>query len=99
MSTLTVDARPLRPAHGLRQERDVKAAEIPSASVPGASIRDARGVSMESEHTRLRQQLDNAVERMNDSRLSLAARWKYLHELRRIRGELDRLEQEGYGTC
>jgi RNA polymerase-binding transcription factor DksA len=54
---------------------------------------------MESEHTRLRQQLDNAVERMNDSRLSLAARWKYLHELRRIRGELDRLEQEGYGTC
>jgi hypothetical protein len=48
---------------------------------------------VQTDWERLRQQFDTSVERMNDVRLSIEARSKYLKELRRIRFELDQLEE------
>ncbi len=48
---------------------------------------------VQTDWDRLRQQFDISLERLNDVRLSIEARSKYLQELRRIRSELDQLEQ------
>jgi hypothetical protein len=67
-------------------------------SIAGHESETQSGLKLyvQTDWDRLRQQFDTSLERMNDVRLSIEARSKYLQELRRIRSELDELEH-AYG--
>jgi hypothetical protein len=87
MSAWTV-ASPVR-------RRSMAAARRIRALAEGSESETQSGLKLyvQTDWARLRQQFDTSLERMNDVRLSIEARSKYLKELRRIRLELDQLEQ------
>jgi hypothetical protein len=87
MSVVTLDS-PIRRPRRTVPERRVRSFTDQGGSESQSGLK----LYVQTDWHRLRQQFETAIERMNDVRLSIEARAKYLVELRRIRSELAELE-------